>query len=65
MRIASYLVVITLRKVIIAGVLDFTMAASHFLKVIQEVISAVEEISFLNSTKDASKFGVPLFKRKI
>ena len=43
---------------IIAGALDFKMAALHF----PEVISAIEEISFSKSTKDGIKFGVPLFK---
>lgn len=47
---------------IIAGALDFKLVALHFLKVTAEVISAIEEISFLKSTKDGIKFGVPLFK---
>ena len=43
-RITSYLAIITKYKVIITqGAPDFKMAAFHFVEVMQEVISAIEE----------------------
>ena len=62
MVITSYLTII--HKVIIAGVLNFYIAALHFVIVMQEVVNMMEENEILNSTKDAIKFGRTLVKRE-
>ena len=41
------------------------MATSRFVDVTQEVIIAIEETIILRSTRDATRFGVTLFKDKI
>ena len=57
-----YLAIITLYKVIIAGVLNFKVAVSPFLNVYMEVIGAIAEKSILKSTKEfATEFGETLF----
>ena len=57
-----YLAIITLYKVIIAGVLNFKVAVSPFLNVYMEVISAIAEKSILKSTKEfVTEFGETLF----
>ena len=53
------------REVIIAGMINFKIAASRFVNVTQGVINEIKENIVLKSTKDTSKFGVTLFKRKI
>lgn len=50
---------------IIAGMLNIKIAASRFVNVTQGVINEIKENIVLKSTKDTSKFGVTLFKRKI
>ena len=49
-RIELYLAVITLRKVIIAGALNFRIAALHFVNVRQELINAIEQTTILKNT---------------
>ena len=64
-RIASYLAIITTGEVSIKGALNFKLQAfSCFVNVTQEVINKMEGSTILKSTKDATKFGVTLFKRK-
>ena len=41
------------------------MVASHFVNVTEEVTHKIKENAIPTSTKDALKFGVTLFKRKI
>ena len=50
---------------IIAGMLNIKIAASRFVNVTQGVINEIKENTTLKSTKDTSRFGVTLFKRKI
>ena len=50
-RIALYLAVITLREVIIAGALDFRIAALHFVNVRRELRNAEEQTTILKNTK--------------
>ena len=57
-KIALYPAIITLRKAIIAQVLNFKMAASRF-----EVIDVIGEKFNSRECKDAIKFGVTLFER--
>ena len=57
-RIASYLTIINLCKVKIAGALDFKMAASCFLSITQEVINRIKEHTILKSTENSTKFGI-------
>ena len=42
-------------EVIIAGSLNFKLAASRFVNVTQEVINVIEENRILKSIKDAKK----------
>lgn len=49
---------------IIVGILNFKTTASRFVNVTQGVINEIKENIVLKSTKDTSKFGVTLFKRK-
>ena len=53
------------REVIIAGMINFKIAASRFVHVTQGVINEIKENIVLKGTNDTSKFGVTLFKRKI
>ena len=62
---ASYPAIITSREVIIAGGLIFKMAASRFVDVSEEEINMMKENAIPKSTKDATKFGVTLFKGKM
>ena len=62
-RIALYLAVITLREVIIAGALDFKIAALHFVNVRRELRNAEEQTTILKNTKCAISFGVLPFIR--
>ena len=57
-RITSYLTIINLCKVKIAGALDFKMAASCFLSITQEVINRIKEHTILKSTENSTKFGI-------
>ena len=45
--------------------LNFEMAASRFVNVTEEEINTIKENSVPKNTKDATKFGVTLFKGKI
>ena len=58
-------VIVTLREAIIAGTLNFKIAASRFVNNSGEVINPIEENSIAKGTKDATEFGGTLFERKI
>ena len=59
-RIALYHAAITQGEVIIAGTLNFKIAALHFVNVWQELINAIEQTTILINTKCAITFGVHL-----
>ena len=50
---------------IIAGALISKMAASRFVDVSDEEINILKENAIPKNTKDATKFGVTLFKGKV
>ena len=50
---------------IIAGALISKMAASRFVDVSDEEINILKENAIPKNTKDATKFGVTLFKGKM
>ena len=53
------------RGLYLAGALNFKMTASRLVNVTQEVINAIGKNTTRKSTKDATKIGVTIFKRKI
>ena len=56
----------TTGEVSVKGALNFKLqAVSCFVDVTQEVINKMEGSTILKSTKDTTKFGVTLFKRKL
>ena len=61
-RFASYLAVITSYEVIIAGVLNYKVAASRFVNVSAEMVNVVEENTIAKSTKYAIEFDGTLLK---
>lgn len=46
-------------------VLNFKMSAKYFVNVTREQMNVMEKISIPESTRDAIKFGVTLFKIEI
>ena len=59
---ASYSAIITSGEVIIAGGQIFKMAASRFVDVSEEQINLMKENAIPRNTKQATKFGMTLFK---
>ena len=64
LRVVSCLAIITSRGVIMAGALNFKMAALRFLNVTEEMINIIRKIKFPRTKKNTTNFGVILFKRK-
>ena len=62
---ASYSAIITSAEVIIADAQIFKIAASRFANVSEEEINLMKENAIPRNTKDATKFGMTLFKGKM
>ena len=62
---ASYPAIITSAEVIIAGGQIFKMAASRFVDVSEEEINLMKENAVAKNTKQATMFGLTLFKGKM
>lgn len=63
-RTTLYLAIITLHKAILAGVLDFKMAALHFFNNSAEVILTIE-VNKIAKSNIANEFGRPHFTKNI
>ena len=62
---ASYSAILTSVEVIIAGGQIFKIAASRFVNVSEEEVNLMKENAIPRNTKQATKFGMTLFKGKM